>query len=164
MSHVPARRGYALSMESLPRCVSSPLPRLALGLALALSIASSARANPLVTETPEGLRLGSPIVFDLRAGVVDASAAPILDAIANAVRGSARVLEIGVHTDSTGSEGFNQSRSQAVADAIRLELIRRGVPAAQLRAVGYGETQPIAPNSTAAGRDANRRVELRWAS
>lgn len=141
---------------------SARFSSLLVGLTLTLGGVGAVHANPLVTETPEGLRLGSPIVFDLRSGAIDGSAAPILDAIANAVRGSPRMLEIGVHTDSMGSEGFNQSRSQAVADAIRLELIRRGVPAGQLRAVGYGETQPIAPNSTAAGRDANRRVELRW--
>jgi OOP family OmpA-OmpF porin len=67
-------------------------------------------------------------------------------------------FEIGGHTDSQGREVMNQELSQARADALRDALLIRGVPAAQLTARGYGETQPIADNDTEAGREANRRL------
>jgi OOP family OmpA-OmpF porin len=67
-------------------------------------------------------------------------------------------FEIGGHTDSQGRESMNQELSQQRADAVRAALISRGTPPSQLVAVGYGETQPIADNDTAEGREANRRI------
>ncbi|MEM9069249.1 MAG: outer membrane protein transport protein [Myxococcota bacterium] len=70
-------------------------------------------------------------------------------------------VEIGVHTDSRGSSRFNRRLSQQRARAIQGWLMARGIPEARLEARGYGEESPIAPNSTAEGREQNRRVELR---
>ena len=67
-------------------------------------------------------------------------------------------FEIGGHTDSQGREEMNQELSQQRAEAVRLALIERGVPPAQLVAKGYGEAEPIADNGTEAGREANRRI------
>ena len=64
------------------------------------------------------------------------------------------------HTDSVGSEEYNMKLSQNRADAVREYLQAQGVPAANLTAAGYGEDQPVATNSTAAGRQQNRRVEM----
>ena len=129
-----------------------------------LSIAASARADPAVDSSRGGPVLRQPIVFDLRSVSLDASAGRILDAIALGMRepGAGAVLEVGVHTDARGSKAYNQRQSQAVAELIVSELVRRGIPARRLRAVGYGESRPLAPASTRAGRDANRRVELHW--
>ena len=69
-------------------------------------------------------------------------------------------LEIQGHTDSQGSAEYNRNLSQKRADAVRLYLIQKGIDSSRLRAVGYGEEQPIADNNTAAGREKNRRVEL----
>ena len=65
--------------------------------------------------------------------------------------------------------GFNRSirremnlrLSQRRADAVAKHMVRHGVDAQMLRAVGYGETQPIAQNGTDAGRKLNRRIEFR---
>lgn len=131
---------------------------------VALAVPASAHADPAVDASREGLVLRQPIVFDLRSVSLDANAGPILDAIALAMRepGAGAVLEVGVHTDARGSDAYNQRQSQAVAELIVSELVRRGIPARRLRAVGYGESRPLAAGSTRAGRDANRRVELRW--
>lgn len=67
-------------------------------------------------------------------------------------------IEIQGHTDSTGSAAYNQRLSQRRADAVREYLIDHGVNADQVVARGYGESEPIESNSTAAGRAANRRV------
>ncbi|MCC5859122.1 MAG: OmpA family protein [Ectothiorhodospiraceae bacterium] len=70
-----------------------------------------------------------------------------------------RVLIEG-HTDSVGSAESNQRLSQRRADAVRSELIRRGVPRDRLSTSGMGEDRPVATNATAAGRQQNRRVEI----
>ena len=64
------------------------------------------------------------------------------------------------HTDSTGSPEFNQKLSVKRAEAVAEYLSSQGVPRDSLNASGFGDTNPIAPNATAAGRQQNRRVEL----
>ncbi len=70
-------------------------------------------------------------------------------------------VEIAGHTDATGSDRINRPLSQARAGAVMAYLARQGVPPQRMAAQGYGSDQPIAPNSTRAGRARNRRVELR---
>lgn len=64
------------------------------------------------------------------------------------------------HTDSTGSEDHNQTLSEKRAEAVKRHLIAQGVRAGRLTSIGYGLSQPIADNSTQAGRQQNRRVEV----
>ena len=71
------------------------------------------------------------------------------------------VYEIQGYTDSTGDPDANLALSQRRADAVRTELINRGVPASRLTAVGYGQTKPLVnPEVTDEDRAANRRVVL----
>jgi OOP family OmpA-OmpF porin len=70
-------------------------------------------------------------------------------------------LEIGGHTDSTGSAAFNEKLSQRRAQAVMDYLVKHGIDASRLSAHGYGSSMPAASNSTAAGRAKNRRVELK---
>ncbi len=64
------------------------------------------------------------------------------------------------HTDSTGSNEYNQGLSERRADAARNFLVGAGLDPDRVTAVGRGEEEPIADNSTDAGRQANRRVEV----
>jgi len=64
------------------------------------------------------------------------------------------------HTDSTGSPEFNQKLSVKRAEAVAEYLSSQGVPRDSLNASGFGDTNPIASNATAAGKQQNRRVEL----
>jgi outer membrane protein OmpA-like peptidoglycan-associated protein len=64
------------------------------------------------------------------------------------------------HTDSVGSEASNLDLSQRRADAVRDFLLQNGVKASQLTTRGYGKASPVASNTTAEGRQQNRRVEL----
>lgn len=69
-------------------------------------------------------------------------------------------VEVGGHTDNTGSAAVNRRLSQQRADAVRQRLIDKfGIEAGRVTAKGYGPDKPVADNATAAGRDANRRVE-----
>ena len=69
-------------------------------------------------------------------------------------------LQIEGHTDSVGSDEFNQQLSERRADSVREFLAEQGVPASSITARGFGKTQPVASNDTADGRQRNRRVEL----
>jgi outer membrane protein OmpA-like peptidoglycan-associated protein len=86
----------------------------------------------------------------------------ILDGVAASLKEWAEVrVEIGGHTDSRGSDGYNQKLSQARAESVRAYLASKGVAADRLTAKGYGESQPESDNDTDAGRARNRRVELK---
>jgi outer membrane protein OmpA-like peptidoglycan-associated protein len=69
-------------------------------------------------------------------------------------------LAIEGHTDSTGSDEFNQKLSEQRAGAVRSYLIEQGLAEANLTAAGFGKSMPVADNATAAGRQQNRRVEI----
>ncbi len=64
------------------------------------------------------------------------------------------------HTDSDGSEEYNQGLSERRADSVANYAMRLGVDGTRFTTVGYGETQPIAANDTATGKQQNRRVEI----
>ena len=69
-------------------------------------------------------------------------------------------MQIAGHTDSVGSDSYNQDLSERRALSVRDYLAAGGFPRSQMTAVGFGESQPIAPNDTPAGRAANRRVVI----
>jgi outer membrane protein OmpA-like peptidoglycan-associated protein len=69
-------------------------------------------------------------------------------------------LQVEGHTDSVGSDEFNQQLSERRAGSVRDFLIDQGVPSAAVTSRGFGKTQPVATNDTPEGRQRNRRVEL----
>lgn len=68
-------------------------------------------------------------------------------------------VEIAGHTDNVGNKNANKALSQKRADAVRAYLISKGIDGARIKAVGYGDAKPIAPNTTPEGRQQNRRIE-----
>jgi len=64
-------------------------------------------------------------------------------------------------TGRTGADAYNQALSTDRADAVRLALMSRGVASSRVSACGYGEAYPVGSNSSATGRQLNRRVEIR---
>ena len=69
-------------------------------------------------------------------------------------------VEVQGHTDNTGSSAYNQDLSERRAQSVASVLVSNGVSPARLRAVGYGESQPIASNLSAEGSAQNRRVQI----
>jgi outer membrane protein OmpA-like peptidoglycan-associated protein len=69
-------------------------------------------------------------------------------------------LDIEGHTDSTGSDDMNQTLSERRAGSVRSYLVQQGLDADCVTAKGFGKTMPVSDNSTAAGRQQNRRVEI----
>lgn len=92
----------------------------------------------------------------LRPGAVDS-----LDRLAEYLRAHPeRTVLIEGHTDSVGSEEYNLELSRQRAESVRAALVGRGISPDRIRTVGRGETTPVAPNETSAGRQLNRRVEI----
>ncbi len=101
------------------------------------------------------------IAFEPGSGTLDASAASIIDKLAEELNACPDLqIEIQGHTDSQGRESMNQALSQTRALAVLTALQERRVLTKGFLALGYGESQPIADNDTAEGREANRRIEF----
>ena len=71
------------------------------------------------------------------------------------------VIEIAGHTDNVGVSEANQKLSEERANAVKEYLKKKGIAAERVIAKGYGDTQPVADNGTAAGKQKNRRTEVR---
>ncbi len=101
------------------------------------------------------------ILFDLDSATIRAESKTVLDEVVRVLEGQPGwKLAIEGHTDSTGADAHNQTLSQQRAESVRSYLTGKGVAAARLRAVGFGESTPVADNATELGRAQNRRVEL----
>ncbi len=84
-----------------------------------------------------------------------------VEAIVEAIRAAEDIrIEIYTHTDDIGSDGYNLTLSKRRAEALKALLVERGIDPANISAVGMGEAQPIADNSTEAGQAINRRGEF----
>jgi outer membrane protein OmpA-like peptidoglycan-associated protein len=134
---------------------------------------AAARANSLEREladlkakpTPRGmvLTLGD-VLFDTGQATLKPGAYPTIERVAEILKGEPeRRVTIEGHTDSVGSEEYNQALSQRRANAVETALLERGVARDQIIAVGKGESFPVASNDNAGGRQQNRRVELIFA-
>jgi outer membrane protein OmpA-like peptidoglycan-associated protein len=107
------------------------------------------------------LTLSGSVLFQSAESTLLPSAQVKLDQVANALLAvRERNLIVEGHTDSQGSESYNQDLSQRRADAVRDYLVQRGYPADRIQARGKGEGSPIADNASAEGRANNRRVEI----
>jgi outer membrane protein OmpA-like peptidoglycan-associated protein len=102
------------------------------------------------------------VFFDVGKSTIQARSNALLDDVAALLVASKGIgtVEIQGHTDDRGPVELNTKLSQDRAEAVKAYLVSKGVDAGRLEAKGFGPTQPAQPNTTAAGRDANRRVEF----
>jgi outer membrane protein OmpA-like peptidoglycan-associated protein len=116
------------------------------------------------------IREGDNLVLDMPSGItfgVDSSTVQpafqsTLDKVAQTLTQYEKTyVDVMGHTDSTGSDAYNQALSERRASSVAGYLTSRGVQSARLATKGYGESQPKASNLDEAGRAANRRVEIR---
>ncbi|MEM7521685.1 MAG: OmpA family protein, partial [Pseudomonadota bacterium] len=102
------------------------------------------------------------ITFEPNSATIDASALTVMDDIAEVLENCGDLrLEIQGYTDSQGRESMNLALSQSRAESVLNELRARRVLTSSFKAVGYGEENPVADNSTEEGREANRRIEFK---
>ena len=108
------------------------------------------------------LNMPSGITFAYDDATVQPQFRPTLDQVADVLaQYNQTLVDVYGHTDSTGSDAYNQTLSQRRATSVADYLSSRGVQPARLGTKGYGESEPVASNATEDGRAANRRVEIK---
>ena len=113
--------------------------------------------------TEQGLvsKLKSDILFETGKSDLKPAAKTNLTEMAKIMKNyPENVLTINGYTDSTGTAKTNETLSQKRAEAVKSHLVSSGLPTATISTVGMGPAQPVADNTTAAGRQQNRRVEI----
>lgn len=119
-----------------------------------------------VTVTPNSngnidLVMPGNITFAFDSASLNPSFRPTLDKLAATMNEyNQNTITIAGHTDSVGNPSYNMNLSRDRANAVRNYLVSRGVASNRINVVAYGQTRPIADNSTDFGRQQNRRVEL----
>jgi outer membrane protein OmpA-like peptidoglycan-associated protein len=116
-----------------------------------------------VTRSGDNITLNMPgnITFKTDSADLNASFYDVLNSVGKVVNEFEQtVIEVAGHTDSTGSDQYNQALSQRRADAVAAYIKTRSVRADRIITVGAGEKHPVASNDTPDGRQLNRRVEL----
>jgi len=99
------------------------------------------------------------VTFAFNSADITVDSHAVLDSLASGLKQHPRLkVQIQGYTDSKGSARYNLKLSQRRADAVREYLIDQGVGSGQLTARGFGKSDPVASNSTEAGRAMNRRV------
>ena len=115
----------------------------------------------LVVVTDKKIEIKQTVYFDTNKATIKKVSFALLNEVAQALQDNPKIeVEVQGHTDSQGNDNFNMKLSQNRANSVRAYLMKRGVDAARMTAMGYGENVPIADNRTAAGRGQNRRVEF----
>ncbi|MGK2905409.1 MAG: OmpA family protein [Desulfuromonadales bacterium] len=101
----------------------------------------------------------SDVLFDVNSAALKAGGYSEINRVAQVLNQYPQTdIQIAGHTDSTGAEAYNQQLSERRAMSVQNALANQGVAANRIRAIGFGESQPIADNSAEAGRQLNRRV------
>ncbi|MDR0799013.1 MAG: OmpA family protein [Dysgonamonadaceae bacterium] len=101
------------------------------------------------------------IQFATGKDVITKNSYPILDAVVMIMKENpSYFLEINGHTDNVGKVASNQVLSEKRATAVKNYLIKKGIAEDRLSSQGFGDTKPLVPNTTAANKAKNRRVEF----
>lgn len=104
----------------------------------------------------------SDVLFDFDKSELKPQALPILQKILDYLNDNPSVkLSIEGHTDSIGTEQYNQGLSMRRVHSVKKHLVSKGIKEERLSVNGFGETKPIADNKTKEGRQSNRRVEFK---
>ena len=138
------------------------------------SLAYSEQEKKLKQQTAgtgvEVVRDGDNLVLDMPSNVtfatdssnIDPMFRSTLDKVASTLTQYEKTyIDVMGHTDSTGTDAYNQALSERRASSVAGYLESRGVQSARIATKGYGESQPKESNATEEGRAANRRVEIR---
>lgn len=104
------------------------------------------------------------VTFDTNATVVKPGLYTEIDRVAGVlIRYPETLIRVEGHTDSVGTEEYNMDLSFRRANSVRDLLVQRGVGISRIQTIGFGESMPVATNATEAGRQLNRRVEIKIA-
>ncbi len=155
------RTGYWTPADAVPGCdgeIAKPAPA-----PVAAPAPAPAPAPVVVVPAPvsEKVTFAADAFFDFDKSVLKPDGKAKLDDLASKLQGMNLEVIIAVgHTDSVGSDAYNQKLSVRRSEAVKAYLVSKGIEANRVYTEGKGEKQPVADNKSAAGRAKNRRVEI----
>ncbi|WP_151447372.1 outer membrane protein OmpA [Lacisediminimonas profundi] len=161
------RTGYWTPADATPGCdapYAAPAvvaPVAAPAKPAPAAIAPAPKPAPAPAPTSEKVTFAADTFFDFDKAVLKADGKAKLDDLTSKLKGINLEVIIAVgHTDSVGTDKYNQKLSVRRAEAVKAYLVSKGIEANRVYTEGKGEKQPVADNKTSAGRAKNRRVEI----
>jgi OOP family OmpA-OmpF porin len=116
---------------------------------------------PAPVPVSEKVSFAAEALFDFDKSVIKAEGRSALDDLLTKLQGMNTEVMVTVgHTDSVGSDAYNQALSMRRAEAVKAYIVSKGIDASRVYTEGKGESQPVADNTTAEGRAKNRRVTV----
>ncbi|MEO7308973.1 MAG: OmpA family protein [Chitinophagaceae bacterium] len=144
------------TMQDTTQYTMMNIPPLAAGQFFTAPFTVTIQYDPPVNFTLDNVQ------FDVGQATLRSSSFKQLDELADYLRWKeGQAVEIAGHTDNTGVPADNVKLSQRRSETVKAWLVKKGIPASRITAKGYGDTQPMADNKTAEGRQQNRRTEAR---
>lgn len=154
------RTGYWTPADAVPGCdgeIAKPAP----APAPVAAVTPPPPPPPAPAPVSEKVTFAADAFFDFDKSVLKPAGKAKLDDLASKLQGMNLEVIIAVgHTDSVGTDAYNQKLSVRRAEAVKAYLVSKGIEANRVYTEGKGEKQPVASNKTAAGRAKNRRVEI----
>lgn len=151
---------YKLGRPAARPVVASVVPE-PVAAAPVIEPAPAPAPAPAPVPVSEKVTFAAEALFDFDKAVLKPDGKQALDALASKVQGMETEVMIAVgHTDSIGSDAYNQKLSLSRAEAVKAYIVSKGLTASRVYTEGKGETQPVADNATAEGRAKNRRVAV----
>ena len=158
---IPGCEGEKAKAMAEEKAVTAKKEEPATAAVAAAPVAAAAAVDTSESEYTT-LSLSSSASFELGGSTLSAEGkAAIADIVAQFKGREVNSAIIEGHTDDTGDAAFNQQLSEKRAEAVKAEAVANGANPDKITTIGYGETRPIADNSTREGRAKNRRVEIK---
>ncbi|MEO7743902.1 MAG: OmpA family protein [Usitatibacter sp.] len=156
----------------LPECAGTARPAAPAPSAPAAPAKPAAPASPTAPAQParpapasvrQAVVIQADALFDFDKSVLRPDGRKSIDDAVAKLRGVDLEMVIATgHTDSVGSDAYNQKLSERRAAAVKDYLVSKGIAASKVTTIGKGESQPVATNKTAEGRQKNRRVDIEF--
>jgi OmpA-OmpF porin, OOP family len=162
------------SGQNLPECTGAPAAKPAApapapaapakpGAPAPAAPAPAKPAAPAPQSVRQAVVIQADALFDFDKSVLRPDGRKSIDDAMSKLSGTDLEMVIATgHTDSIGSDAYNQRLSERRAAAVKDYLVSKGIPAAKITTIGKGESQPVATNKTSEGRQKNRRVDIEF--